>query len=297
MNSSLTYLVSCLLFLAACSENDNSIQSNTFIEIPDSEFESILIEQGIDSDGMINQKILRTDAEQVVRLDLNKDASYGVITDLSGIESFINITYLSAARHEIDSIDLSFNTRLDTLYLYANYLNHIDLSKNTELLEIDIQSNQLSTITGLANAGKLKKLNVSFNDIEHLIISNTAIEVLHASNNLLTTCDLSEAIKLKNILLTSNQLGSINLNSNNLLETLLISDNRLNDINLAYNGQLSHLYISSNQLNNLDLSPNTKLIDLRADRNPDLKCIQILPGQNIPTAILSDYQVLNSSCN
>ncbi|MCG8582444.1 MAG: hypothetical protein MI866_21140 [Bacteroidales bacterium] len=297
MKSIVAFLVTGILFLSACSDDDNTTQPNTFIEIPDSEFENILIEQGIDSDGIINQKILRTDAEQVIRLDLNKDASFGEVSDLTGIEGFINITYLSASQQNIETVDLSSNTQLDTLYLFANSLDNIDLSKNTALLEVDVQSNELTSISGLSNAVKLKKLNVSWNNMEELSINNPELIVLYASHNFLTRCDLSGAVNLKNILIISNQLTFINLKDNTLLETLLISDNKLVDINLENNVQLSHFYSSSNLLNNLDVSANLQLIDLRVDRNPDLKCIKILPDQTIPTTHLSDYQALNSNCN
>ena len=291
-------IVLCLLVFSSCSDDDNASEtSTTYIEIPDTEFESILVKQGIDSDGKVNQQILRTDAEQVFRLDLNKDAASGTIADLTGIEGFINITYLSAARQEIENVDLSVNTKLDTLYMFANYLSTIDLGKNTELMEVDVQSNELTSITGLVNATKLKKLNVSFNNLTELRVNNSTLEVLHASHNLLTNCNMTEAIKLRNILLTSNQLSGINISSNVEIETLLISDNKLDDINLENNSELTHLYISSNQLGNLDVSSNTNLIDLRADRNPNLKCVKILSNQDIPTVHLSDYQELNSNCN
>ena len=61
--------------------------------MPDPHFESILIEQGIDTDGMINQQILKSDAEKVKNLDLNLNQSFGEISDLTGIEGFVNYRF------------------------------------------------------------------------------------------------------------------------------------------------------------------------------------------------------------
>ncbi|MEP4599052.1 MAG: hypothetical protein ABJZ92_22795, partial [Cyclobacteriaceae bacterium] len=66
---------------------------------------------------------------------------------------------------------------------------------------------------------------------------------------------------------------------------------------LDTNTSLTHLYSSSNLLASLDVSNNQKLIDLRVDRNPNLTCIKILSGQEVPTVSISDYQELSATCN
>ena len=118
--------------MGSCSEdngNDN-LPNNQYLLIPDNYFEQLLIDQGIDTDGTINGQMLREDAEQVNRLDLNLENHFGEIEDLKGIEGFTNITFLSAAGQNIEDIDLSSNTKLDTLFLQNNYLM---LIKNLQL--------------------------------------------------------------------------------------------------------------------------------------------------------------------
>tara|TARA_R110002051_G_scaffold188453_1_gene257854 strand:+ start:6753 stop:7634 length:882 start_codon:yes stop_codon:yes gene_type:complete len=290
--------LSCIFFISCTQDDINTNQLNdVYLSIPDNHFETILIEQGIDSDGIVNQQMLKADAKQVSHLNLNLSNDFGEIIDLTGIEGFTNLTFLSASGQQIESVDLSFNTKLDTLNLQANYLNSIDISNNPNLILMDIQSNELSSINGLSNATNLKKLNLSWNNFEELSIHNEFLEVLHISQNLLKSLDTSGAINLKNILLTSNELTTVDFSSNTLLETLLISDNNIESIDLEHNSDLTHLYITSNLLTSIDVSNNQELIDLRVDRNPNLTCIKIQSGQQIPTVSKSDYQELNDICN
>lgn len=299
--STITYLIIVLTLsvIISCSNDDETSSSigDIYINIPDIHFETKLIELGIDSDGIVNQQMLRSDAEKSDRLDLNLSTESGQIIDLTGIEGFVNITFLSAAGQEIEDIDLSFNTKLDTLILNGNYLTHIDISNNSNLILLEIQSNELTAITGLSTSTNLKQVNLSFNNFEEFTINNESVETLLISHNLLNSIDTKDAINLKNVFIILNQLTTVDFSTNTFLETLVISGNKLQSINLENNTNLTHLYSSSNLLTSLDVSNNQELIDLRVDRNPDLTCIKILNGQEIPTVSLSDYQELNTNCN
>ena len=298
-NKAYTIIIIVLFNIVSCSNNDETQNptNDIYLNIPDIHFETKLIEQGIDSDGIINQQILKSDAEAVSKLNLNLSADFGEIVDLTGIEGFVNITLLSAARQKIKSVDLSFNTKLDTLFLYGNHLTNIDISNNSNLILLDIQSNELSSINGLSKLLHLKKINLSYNNFEEISIKNKSIEDLLISDNLLRSIDTNDALNLKNVLLTLNQLTKVDFSSNTLLETLLISGNKLQDINIENNTSLTHLYSSNNLLTSLDVSNNQELIDLKVDRNLNLTCIKISSSQEISTVSISEYQELNIICN
>lgn len=283
------------ILLTSCSSSDTDSDDNQYLDIPDASFEAILIKEGIDSDGTLNQRMLRKDALEVSVLDLNF-SSETVISDLTGIEGFVGLKKLSAMQQEITEIDLRHNTLLDTLVLAGNYISNIDISNNPNLVLLDVQSNQLSAINGLSKAVHLKELNLSFNELEEFSIENETLEILKISNNLLHSFDVKGSINLKNILLTTNELTSVDFSKNILLETLLISDNNIQNIDLEHNTSLTHLYISSNSLTDLDVGNNQELIDLKVDRNPNLSCIKIQGAQNIPNVSISEYQELNTSC-
>ncbi|HKK77510.1 MAG TPA: hypothetical protein VJ953_20690 [Saprospiraceae bacterium] len=291
-------LVLFFLFLISCAVIEEAPISvnNTYVSIPDVHFESQLIEQGIDSDGVLNQQILKTDAEQVSRLDLNLHSHFGEISDLSGIEAFVHLSFLSAVGQQIDEIDLSANTKLDTVFLSGNDLSNIDISQNPNLVFLDLLSNELNAITGLSQAPQLKELNVSWNRLEELQIQNASIEKVLASHNQLSSIDTHGALQLKSLLLTSNELTTVDFSANPQLEVLVLSDNQLSSLNIEENTHLKYLYSSSNALRHLDVSRNQVLIDLRVDRNPNLTCVKILNGQDIPTLSIDDEQVLKEEC-
>ncbi|TDS16682.1 hypothetical protein DFQ03_1163 [Maribacter caenipelagi] len=296
---SLTYF--CILFLmgvtVSCSNDDIIGALNlTYLNIPDSSFEAILIKTGVDSDGIINQQMLSSDAEEITTLDLS-NLEYGAITDLTGIEGFTSLTKLIAIQHDIAQIDLSDNLNLDTLNLAGNKLLSIDISNNSKLVLLDLTANEMNSVVGLSELGKLRDLDLSWNYFETFSISSESLQVLHMSNNDLYLLDISSAPNLKNLLLTSNRLQGLEVFSNKKLETLLISDNELQTINLLENHNLTHLYITSNSLDRLNVSFNQNLIDLKVDRNPNLSCIKVLDGQNIPQISKSDHQELNDDCN
>jgi Leucine-rich repeat (LRR) protein len=296
-----TILAFAFGLVVSCSDDNGSAMINElYVNIPDAVFEKVLVDQGIDTDGIVDQKVLRSDAEKVTVLNIDFSADYGEISDLTGIEGFVNLTRLSAVSQAIEKIDLSNNTLLDTLYLSGNLISSIDLSHNTNLILVDIQSNDFrsaDSIVGLSNATNLKDLDISWNYLEEFSIHNESLEVLHISHNDLKTLDTDGAMKLRNIFMPSNQLESVDFSTNISLETLLVSDNKIQEINLENNPNLTHLYISSNLLTSLDVSYNQSLYDLRVDRNSNLTCIKIQSGQDIPSVMLSDYQEVSSNCD
>ena len=299
-------ILSTLLFSESCSKENINEDINSagtsigaYLQVPDPHFESILIEQGIDSDGIINHRILKSDAEVVKILDLNLNRSFGEISDLTGIEGFVNLRFLSAARQKIESIDLSKNKLLDSLYLTANRLSTINLRNNKDLIFVDIQSNEfrsVNSIIGISNLTNLKELDLSWNYLNAFSIQNNSLEILHISHNDLKSINTTAAVSLKNIFMPSNKLETVDFSTNTLLKTLLITGNNLQQLSLATNKELTHLYVSANSLGSLDVSQNLKLLDLRVDRNPNLSCIKIKDTQN-PYVMKSEYQTLSNHCN
>jgi len=287
-----------MCFGISCSKDDSNLGfiNEKYLNIPDPSFEALLIEHNIDTDGEINQQILKKEAEEVTSLDLSS-LSLGSINDLTGIEGFINLKKLIVTQHDIEQIDISKNTLLDTLYLGGNKLATIDISENRKLKLLDIQANELTSITGLSNLTSLKNLDLSWNYLETLTVDNELLEVLHVRNNNLKTININSVINLINLLLTANQLTSIDISANKLLKTLVIPNNKIESIDLEKNSNLTHLYVFDNSLLSLDVSNNQKLVDLQIGRNPDLSCIKIRNNQNIPRVSKSDYQELNVVCN
>ena len=78
------------------------------VQIPDKNFEQVLIDLGIDSDKSINGQILKSDAAFITFLDMsNKN-----IRDLSGIEAFTSLIYFHCNDNELSELDLRQNIAL-----------------------------------------------------------------------------------------------------------------------------------------------------------------------------------------
>ena len=297
MHNLVTASLCICLMLASCSLNEDINELTTdYVKIPDFSFESILIDLGIDSDGQVNQKMSKQDAEKIFKLDLSS-LDFGAIDDFTGIEAFTNLRSLTVTRHSIEHIDLSSNRELKMLNLVGNQLINIDLSNNTNLKLVDISYNELKSIEGIPALSNLIELDLSGNLIEEIKIDNATLEKLQMTDNELITIDIAGASNVNSILLTNNNLSTLDISANKKLESLLVSGNRIASIDVSQNQDLAYLYISSNQLNSLDVSNNLALTSLKVDRNPDLDCINIGNDLSIPSVSLSNHQELSSACN
>ena len=91
------------------------------------------------------------------------------ISDLTGVESFTDLTNLTCSNNQLTSIDLSYNTALTFLNCGNNQLTSIDVSGATALSFLRVSENQLTI------------LDVS---------TNTALTFLYCLNNQLINLDL-----------------------------------------------------------------------------------------------------------
>ncbi|MCL6265991.1 leucine-rich repeat domain-containing protein [Flagellimonas myxillae] len=279
------------------SEDADNFDASLYLKVPDAQFEAKLIALGIDSEGKLDSKVLKADVENVAELEISSASTSEEIHDLTGIEGFTKLKKLVAIGNRLSTIDLTHNTLLDTLDLSGNDLSSIDLSKNKDLLMVDLKVNDLSSISGLSNAVNLKWLNLSFNFFEEFTIENPTLANILMSHNELVSIDTSQASGLESLYLVTNQITDLDLSANTILETVDVGDNKLTQINFGSKANLIYLSCFSNLLENLDVSGFDKLDYLSANRNPDLHCIQVETGQDIPTLKLSDYQQVNANCN
>jgi len=273
-NTFYAVLAIAILTITSCTKDKLVIDTPVldYVQIPDAKFEQELINLGIDSDGIVNQKVLRSEAQSVERLNIyNSD-----IDDLTGIEAFINLKRLHAQGNSLVTVDLSKNVLLDTIKLFSNLL-------------IEVK--------GLSAATNLKYLSLSYNYLTEFTIENPSLVSLLIETNDLTSLDATLAVNLEGLLVFSNKLETADFSNNLKLTVLRIADNKLTNLTLGQKEDLSYLSCSDNLLTDLDLSNFDNLVTLYAHSNPGLTCIKIKSGQNILTQELSAYQELNTDCN
>ena len=268
------YCIIVLLGIAvSCSSESNILEvPDNYLNIPDENFEAILIEKGIDSDGIVNQQMLKSDAEKVTKLSLNG----ANINTLDGIEAFVNLKRLKADANNLTTLNLSNNVLLDT---------------------ISLSSNRLTKVEGLEKAKNLAWLSLSWNYFTEFTLDNDNVKNFLIDHNELTSLEIANAPKLESAVLNLNQITDLYFSHSPLLKVLVFSANKVKTINLNNNVNLEYIYCSSNLLTEFDISNLSNLIDVRVDRNPTLTCIKIANGQEIPNLKLSTYQTANEDCN
>ena len=278
------------------------------ITIPDANFETALLNHDpvIDTNG--DGLICRDEAEAFTGRIVS---SVKNISDLTGIEAFINITELFVGGNSLSSIDLSQNTALTTLYCQGNNLSSIDISHNTALRLFSCEANQITSLDLSANT-QLENLRCSNNQLSALDVSDlSSLGTLGCYNNQITNIDLSNNGDLRVLTISGNSLTTLDVSANTLLSDLNCSFNQLTNLDLSNNLYLRKLQVTETSLTNLDLSLNTYLEELfcnnnqlatlniangnnanisifRADNNPDLICIKIDAGFTPPTSWITD---------
>jgi len=274
--------------------NTGSIAQNVII--PDTAFLVPLLNNpaiNTNSDGFIQV----TEANSYAgMLDLNNAG----ISDLTGIEAFLNITSLECAFNQISNVDLSSNTLLTYLSLGANQLINIDLSNNNLLTELVLDGNQLSSLN-INNCPLLQYLYINGNQITNIDVSsnpnliNVAANLNQISNfngngcnnllylglddNLLSNIQINNCTLLLELFVNNNQLSNLDVSYHANLEWLECYNNQLSLLNTSNNNMLEVLYCNDNQLSSLNLDQMPNLIELDCSNN-NLNYLNIQNGNN-----------------
>lgn len=175
--------------------------------------------------------------ENVISLDVSEES----LSDLSGIEYFINLISLDCKKNNLTSLDVSNLTKLTALTCNDNQLASLDVSSLTKLSILHCQYNQLTT------------LDVS---------QNTALSNLNCSNNRLTELNVSNNPGLQTLSCANNQLTALDIEKNTSLSTLYCNNNHLAELIVSENTALTKLYCYANRMSKLDVTNNLKLTRL-----------------------------------
>jgi len=145
------------------------------VTIPDANFKDYLLNNSlINING--DEEIQASEAEAFAG---TISCSFSEISDLTGIEAFVNLTELDCSFNQLTTLDISKNTNLKELDSSANQLTAIDVSNNIDLEVLNCSLNQLATLD-ISNNTNLKELDCSVNRLTTIDVSNnTDLEVLN----------------------------------------------------------------------------------------------------------------------
>ncbi|MWB95869.1 T9SS type A sorting domain-containing protein [Flavobacterium sp. GA093] len=325
---------------------------NLYTFIPDPKFEQKLIDLGIDTDGK-NGLVLSGNIATVTTLDVANSA----ITDLKGIEGFVALTELNCSGNTLTKLNLSKNAALNSLNasnnasltciqvadvdaaanwttikdpiagfsldceiytlipdskfeeklialgLDADGINGKVITSNiASITSLDVSGSLITSLTGIEDFVALSTLNASNNPITSLDLSkNTALTNLYCNgyngsptnggNGKLTSLDLSKNNNLKVLNCSYNQLNTLIISATAELVSLNCNINKLTKLN--FNGsKLQAIDLTGNQIKTLDVSKCAVLQTLNCSFNY-LETIDVSKNSNLTIFNCSNNKLLN----
>jgi Leucine-rich repeat (LRR) protein/sugar lactone lactonase YvrE len=234
-----------------------------FISVSDANFRAVLSSQyGITFNGntYISNPLA---AAALTRMNVSGQS----IANLTGIEAFTSLVYLTCSNNQLTSLDVSANTALDTVDCSYNQLTGLMIGANVALKFLDCSDNQLTGVDVSANTS-LQYLYCSYNQLANLNVSaNKALTDLRCDNNQLTGLDASANTQLQFLYCFNNQLVSLTESPSPALNYFYCYSNQLTSLNVVANTALTNLLCSNNQLTSL-VVPNPALTTLDISGNP-----------------------------
>tara|TARA_B100000809_G_C15117168_1_gene522909 strand:- start:1297 stop:2550 length:1254 start_codon:yes stop_codon:yes gene_type:complete len=248
-----------------------TLLSNTTVgqttAIPDVNFEQELINLGFD--GVLDGQVLTANIDTLTSLNVVVSS----ISDLTGIEDFIALTFLNCIGNQLTNLNVVQNINLTTLWCNNNLITNLDVTQNINLTNFSCGANQLSSLD---------------------VTQNTSLVELQCGYTTLTSLDVTQNPNLTRLHCQWSNLSNIDLSQNTQLIYLYINNNQLSSLNLTLNTSLYWLYASVNQITSLDLSQNILLADVRCNSN---QLVSINTSGANSLSVLSCYSNLLTELN
>ncbi len=245
------------------------------VTIPDANFKAYLIgNTSINTNGDAEIQVSEANAFGGII-----DCHFMFISDLTGIEAFINIINLDCSSNQLTNLDVATNTALTHLNCHDNRLTNLDVTTNTALTYLKCYDNQLTNLDVTTNTA-LTYLDCYNNQLTNLdVATGTALTYLDCYSNQLTNLDVATNTALTHLKCYYNQLTNLDVATNTALTYLDCTENPLTNLDVATNTALTYLSCSKNQLTNLDVATNTALVRLYCSKN-QLTNLNVANGNN-----------------
>lgn len=189
--------------------------------------------------------------ENVTSLDVSEKN----LSDLSGIEYFVNLRSLDCQKNQLTSLNVSSLTELSILYCQYNQLTTLDVSQNTALSNLNCSNNQLTELN-VAKNPKLQTLSCANNQLTALDIEkNTLLSTLYCNNNHLATLDVSNNTALTKLYCHANRMSKLDVKNNLKLKALYCGAQTTDDVStsqtlkLTLPAELRSIWKGTNDLN------------------------------------------------
>lgn len=176
------------------------------------------------------------------------------ISDLTGLEAFVNLTLLQCGNNQISSFDSSMFPNLKELMCMENDLTTLDVASLQYLELVYCDGNQLTSLN-LAGLQYLKDIHCHLNPMASLNLSNLpALERFSSWGTPFTTLNFEESPLLKELRISGTQLTELDLSHNPQITYMGCTDNPLLESINLHNGASMLFALECAFTNNPNLS-------------------------------------------
>lgn len=208
-----------------------------------------------------------TNNPDMIYIDCSNSKNAGKLASIN-VSKCSGLTHLALRGNKIDKLDVTHNPELKMLSFYKNNLTTIDLSKNTKLDTLYANNNSELTSLDLTNNTDLTYLSVYSNNMPKLNVTKlTNLKSLLCFGNKLKELDVTHNSQLEYLSCYNNQLSQLDLSKNQSLKSLLCFNNKLKELDLTKNTALTDVSCYGNQLTSLDLRVNKDLTFVDCSKN------------------------------
>jgi hypothetical protein len=232
------------------------ITNPDIVFIPDANFKSFLINHSPTIDFNGNDEIEYSEAELFSNVFLLDSSN---ISDLTGIEAFVNLRQLYCSNNNLTFLDVSGLTNLNTLYCSFNQLTSLNVSGDISLVTLECNNNLLTTL----DVSNLSNLSTFF-----------------CYENLLTTLNIAQTTNLADFSCGNNQLSSVDVSSSPNLILFGCGNNPISSLNVSNLVNLQNLFCDATFISTLDVSTCTSLNVLAFNDNSNLTSVYMKNGRN-----------------
>ena len=232
------FLFGCILFSA-------HLYGQQLTYVPDNHFEQELIDLGYDD--VLDDSVQTSYIDTITHLNL----AFRGISDLTGIEDFVDLVVLDCQSNYLTAIDLSHMPNLIRFNCFGNQLSVLDIGQNTHLTELYCSNNMLTSLD-LSQNVDLVVLHCAYNSIENMNLSqNPDLLILFAPGNVFTTLYTEGAVSLNHLDCSWSSVTKLDLSSNANLTELDCQFTQLTCLNVANGNNVNFVYMWLNGIQNL----------------------------------------------
>jgi hypothetical protein len=217
-----------------------------------------------------------TEAQAIKWLNIGSSS----ISNLTGLEVFTNLQYLSCGSNNLTTLNVSGLSSLEQLLCGSNNLTTLNVSGLSNLKSLYCNLNDLNNLN-FSGCTNLIDLNCNYNNLTTLNFSGlTSLQYLDCYNNNLTTLNVSGLSNLKQLDCNSNNLTTLNVSGLSNLKSLSCGYNPLTTLNVSGLPNLHSLTCYYTQLTTLNVSGLPNLINLTCSHIFNLTSLFIKRGNN-----------------